>query len=175
MQAGPPLPQGGGGAEKDAREGEKKRQHVEAVTKRLQSVSLLKSPSSCSSGGGPEGDKGDEGGKTVSILHLSDTHSLHRSIDERFPMPSADILCHTGDFTNEGAESEVEDFNAWLGELKESGRYKHIVVCDCITIFSSPSFIPRIHVVITAHSPCYSTHMSAAWLDACFAWTFMIL
>lgn len=62
----------------------------------------------------------------VHILHLSDTHGLHRTIEETFPLPPADILIVTGDFTNEGTDAEFADFNAWLGELRP--RFRHILV-----------------------------------------------
>lgn len=52
---------------------------------------------------------------TVRLLHLSDTHCMHRAIE---PLPPADILVHTGDFTNSGSDAEIADFNAWLGELR---------------------------------------------------------
>ena len=64
--------------------------------------------------------------RQVRILHVSDTHMLHRSIEATFPLPPADILIHTGDFTDRGGRAEFDDFNVWLGELRP--RYKHIVV-----------------------------------------------
>jgi len=70
--------------------------------------------------------RGESAGTTVRIVHLSDTHSLHRQIEQSFPLPPADILLHTGDVSNFGNDAEMADFNAWLGELKD--RYKHIVV-----------------------------------------------
>lgn len=68
----------------------------------------------------------DETSAEVRLLHLSDTHGMHRSIEARFPLPPADILVHTGDFTNEGSGHEFADFDAWLGELRP--RYRHILV-----------------------------------------------
>ena len=66
-------------------------------------------------------------GHLLRILHLSDTHNMHRSIETNFgPMPDADILLHTGDFTNDGTEAEYADFHDWLTSLKP--RYKHILV-----------------------------------------------
>jgi Icc-related predicted phosphoesterase len=62
----------------------------------------------------------------VTILHLSDTHGYHRSIESTFGLPSADILIHTGDFTEHGHDQEFQDFNEWLGEI--SDRYRHIIV-----------------------------------------------
>jgi Icc-related predicted phosphoesterase len=64
--------------------------------------------------------------KTVRILHLSDTHGLHDSIEQSFPLPAADILIHTGDFTDHGAEAEIQDFNRWLGQIRS--RFAHIIV-----------------------------------------------
>ena len=54
----------------------------------------------------------------VRILHLSDTHGLHETIEARFPLPEADILVHTGDFTDHGTRAEIASFNEWLGTLR---------------------------------------------------------
>lgn len=67
----------------------------------------------------------ESGQTTVRILHLSDTHNLHDSIESTFPMPAADILIHTGDFTNFGKDAEFASVNEWLGKLTH--RYKHII------------------------------------------------
>lgn len=63
--------------------------------------------------------------ESVRILHISDTHGLHRCIEDKFPMPDADILIVTGDFTGKGTLDEIEDFNQWLGTLR--ARYPYIV------------------------------------------------
>jgi len=60
------------------------------------------------------------------ILHLSDTHNLHRTIEMSYPLPAADILLHTGDISNHGTDQELIDFNLWLGELSQ--RYANIIV-----------------------------------------------
>ncbi|CAE8589806.1 unnamed protein product [Polarella glacialis] len=62
----------------------------------------------------------------IRILHLSDTHNLHDSIESKFPLPPADILIHTGDFCNFGKDTELTDANKWLGTL--ASRYKHIII-----------------------------------------------
>jgi len=64
--------------------------------------------------------------ESVRILHLSDLHGLHRSVEDAFPMVDADILIITGDFTDSGMLDEFEDFNQWLGTLRQ--RYPYIVV-----------------------------------------------
>ena len=52
------------------------------------------------------------------ILHLSDTHGIHRRIKD---MPAADVIIHSGDISNSGTEEEVLDFLNWYIELP----YKH--------------------------------------------------
>lgn len=62
----------------------------------------------------------------VRVLHVSDTHDLHWKIEEEFPMDAADILVHTGDFSNNGSDEEIADFVAWLQHV--SHRYSRIFV-----------------------------------------------
>jgi len=63
---------------------------------------------------------------TVRILHISDTHSLLTEEVIR-KLPAADILIHTGDFTESGNLKEVQEFNKLLsGPLK--AKYPHRVV-----------------------------------------------
>mmetsp|Transcript_91953 Transcript_91953/g.268903 ORF Transcript_91953/g.268903 Transcript_91953/m.268903 type:complete len:475 (+) Transcript_91953:52-1476(+) len=64
--------------------------------------------------------------RLVRIVHLSDTHGMHWSIEPRFPLPEGDILVHTGDFSNHGSDAEIADFDRWLGEV--GPRYRHVVV-----------------------------------------------
>ena len=58
----------------------------------------------------------------MKILHLSDTHGLHRRLKD---MPAADVLIHTGDLTNNGTEEEVLDFLNWL--IEQPYQYKIFV------------------------------------------------
>lgn len=50
----------------------------------------------------------------MNLLHLSDTHGLHRRIKD---LPSANVIVHSGDISNSGTEEEVLDFLNWLIEL----------------------------------------------------------
>lgn len=50
----------------------------------------------------------------MKILHLSDTHGLHRKIND---LPQADVVVHSGDISHNGTESEVLDFLNWYIEL----------------------------------------------------------
>ncbi len=58
---------------------------------------------------------------SVTIVAISDTHGMHRSI----PIPEGDILVHAGDITGCGSMEELEDFNAFLGELPH--RHKVVI------------------------------------------------
>ena len=46
----------------------------------------------------------------MKIVHLSDTHGLHRQIKN---LPAADVIVHSGDISHNGTESEVLDFLNW--------------------------------------------------------------
>lgn len=50
----------------------------------------------------------------MTILHLSDTHSKHRLLQD---LPNADIIIHSGDVSFAGSENEVMDFIEWFGAL----------------------------------------------------------
>ncbi len=50
----------------------------------------------------------------MQILHLSDTHSKHRLLQN---LPPADIIIHSGDVSWNGLEDEVLDFMEWFGAL----------------------------------------------------------
>ena len=48
------------------------------------------------------------------ILHISDTHGLHRRLTD---LPEADVAVHSGDFTMTGSEQEAIDFLNWFCDL----------------------------------------------------------
>ena len=54
------------------------------------------------------------------IVCISDTHTRHEELE----MPPGDILVHAGDLTDLGAETDVVDFDRWLGTLP----YPHKIV-----------------------------------------------
>lgn len=51
----------------------------------------------------------------MTILHLSDTHGVHRSLDK---LPSADVIVHSGDITMNGSAREAMDFMDWFCNLE---------------------------------------------------------
>ncbi len=55
------------------------------------------------------------------IVALSDTHNQHWNMS----VPEGDILIHAGDFSFQGSQREVLDFNEWMGTLPHT--YKVLV------------------------------------------------
>lgn len=55
----------------------------------------------------------------MKILHLSDTHGLHRKLKD---LPEADVIVHSGDFTMAGSENEAVDFLKWFCNLSYSHK-----------------------------------------------------
>ena len=51
---------------------------------------------------------------SMTILHISDTHGLHKQL---LDLPLADIIIHSGDITENGTEEEVFDFVNWFCDL----------------------------------------------------------
>lgn len=51
------------------------------------------------------------------IVAISDTHGQHRKLK----IPQCNWLFHAGDITMKGESHILEDFNQWLGELKQNG------------------------------------------------------
>lgn len=60
---------------------------------------------------------------SLTILHISDTHSMHRQTQ----LPPADIFIHSGDMADHGRDDEFGDFNAWLGSIKHQYRYMFVI------------------------------------------------
>jgi len=57
----------------------------------------------------------------MKIVCISDTHGAHHEIQ----IPDGDLLLHAGDVSRRGKESEIADFNQWLGTLPH--RHKVVV------------------------------------------------
>lgn len=58
------------------------------------------------------------------VVHISDTHGLHREIPDADMY--GDVLVHSGDFTEKGFVKELVEFNEWLGEIRP--RFKHVLI-----------------------------------------------
>ena len=88
------------------------------------------------SGGSADVDSGDstESGpppgpaaEKLLLLHISDTHRMLSTavIDA---LPAADVLFHTGDFTNHGSAGEFAEFDAALKYMEDIGKFPVRVV-----------------------------------------------
>jgi 3',5'-cyclic AMP phosphodiesterase CpdA len=58
----------------------------------------------------------------MKIVHISDTHDKLDQLLHK--IPNGDILCHTGDFSNQGGKDSLLEFNQLLGQLP----HKHKIV-----------------------------------------------
>ena len=84
-------------------------------------------PSNISAGSEGCGGSTSTSTSTLTIVHISDTHGMHRKIESSgFKLPHADLLVHTGDFTDVGLDREFELFDEWCAEI--TPRYTHGVV-----------------------------------------------
>jgi len=52
------------------------------------------------------------------IVCISDTHGLHKIMENFSPLPKGDILIHAGDCTNVGKQKEVEEFVYWFQNIE---------------------------------------------------------
>lgn len=59
------------------------------------------------------------------FVFISDTHGRHRDVPS--PVPSGDVLVHTGDFSNTGEAEQIADFIAWLKEEGTRGGFRDVV------------------------------------------------
>ncbi len=52
------------------------------------------------------------------IVCISDTHGLHKKMENYGPLPKGDVLLHAGDCTNVGKPHEVKEFVEWFMNIK---------------------------------------------------------
>ncbi len=52
------------------------------------------------------------------IVCISDTHGLHKIMEDFNPLPEGDVLIHAGDCTNVGKPHEVKEFVEWFMNVK---------------------------------------------------------
>ena len=69
-----------------------------------------------------ERNKTDE---LISIVCISDTHNNHDKLMNKIP-EKGHILIHCGDSTGKGTEEELDNFNQFLGQMRQ--RFEYIVV-----------------------------------------------
>ena len=65
------------------------------------------------------------------IVHLSDTHMLHR----RLSVPDGDVLVHSGDFTGAGTLDDYTDVFSWLDSMPH--KHKLLVAGNHDSLFQT--------------------------------------
>lgn len=107
----------------------------------------------------------------MKILHISDTHELHREI--KIPQDNIDILIHSGDATFNGEREILEDLDKWFGELKHI-KYKiftpgnhdssltapyvaNSIFKNCYCLIDEPIQIDGIKIYCSPYTPRYGT------------------
>jgi Icc-related predicted phosphoesterase len=94
------------------------------------------------------------------IACISDTHGFHRKLD----VPEAEVLVHAGDFSARGGTvEELDDFNAWLGELPH--RHKIVVAGNHDKLFEADPKLARARL-----SNAVYLEQSAVTLDGIRFW-----
>jgi Icc-related predicted phosphoesterase len=63
--------------------------------------------------------------KSIRIACISDTHGKHRSI----PIPSCDILIHSGDITQTGEIKQISDLSSYFKDLKGNQIVQNEIIC----------------------------------------------
>lgn len=58
----------------------------------------------------------------IRFVFISDTHNQADTLE----MPDGDVMIHAGDFSNVGLPREIDNFNKFLGNMKN--KYKHVIV-----------------------------------------------
>ena len=56
------------------------------------------------------------------ITLISDTHTMHKGLENKFNLPPADYIIHCGDITGLGTEHTTREFLKWFNNLSQ---YKH--------------------------------------------------
>lgn len=54
----------------------------------------------------------------MKIIHISDTHAMHYRIKWPYDPKKADVIVHSGDFSDIGEERQVKDFLKWFSSIE---------------------------------------------------------
>jgi hypothetical protein len=68
----------------------------------------------------------------VRVVHVSDTHNMHRQLTRRLVLPSGDLFLHTGDIVgnyrhNVNLRAQLQDFLEWI-HLEVCPRFDQVVL-----------------------------------------------
>lgn len=60
--------------------------------------------------------------KKNKLVIISDTHTMHRGLENKFYLPPADFIIHCGDISSVGTENSIIQFLDWYSNLNQ---YEH--------------------------------------------------
>ena len=76
------------------------------------------------------------------IVVISDTHTMHKGLENKFNLPSGDIIIHCGDITGRGSEHTIHEFLKWYNNLNQF-KYKIFIAGNHDTLFESYPFLAK--------------------------------
>ena len=82
--------------------------------------------------------------KDITILAISDTHSLHGEITNPLPRTKGDIFIHAGDLTADGTEEELEDSLKWIQDVTKHFKFVFYIGGNHDIALTKPEVVERI-------------------------------
>ncbi|MEA3295811.1 MAG: metallophosphoesterase [Patescibacteria group bacterium] len=76
------------------------------------------------------------------IVIISDTHGMHKGLDNKFDLPPADFVIHCGDITGSGKEHVVKEFLDWYSKLDQY-KYKIFIAGNHDRLFEDDRMIAK--------------------------------
>jgi len=58
---------------------------------------------------------------------ISDTHTMHKGLENKIGLPDSDIIIHCGDITGRGSEKTIREFLQWFNDLDQY-KYKIFIL-----------------------------------------------
>lgn len=78
------------------------------------------------------------------LVIISDTHTMHMGVENKFNLPPADFLIHCGDITGRGTEYTIREFLKWFNDLDQY-TYKIFIAGNHDILFeTTPTLIKEI-------------------------------
>jgi Icc-related predicted phosphoesterase len=72
----------------------------------------------------------------MKFVIISDTHTMHKGLENRFNFPPADFLIHCGDITGRGTENTIREFLEWFNNLNQF-KYKIFIAGNHDRLFEA--------------------------------------
>jgi len=69
---------------------------------------------------------------------ISDTHTMHKGLENKIGLPDSDIIIHCGDITGRGSEKTIREFLQWFNDLDQY-KYKIFIAGNHDVLFETSS------------------------------------